>query len=146
MTDPTTLMPGPELMDVLAQLATILGYTPTRDPRMWLSPDGSLPIYFALGDGLRPRTPHRQWNPLVDPASNADVERWLMEQMEYYVEVHIAVDGCTWHVGNMPRVPYPRLFATARNDEASTPIAARLLAVCRFAVRVAGELKKVEVK
>jgi hypothetical protein len=114
------------------------------------------------------RVPSRDWS--SDLEANADVERWLVEHVPTeesvitrnripswryvvpYYAVRYAPNGDTewaaeygWEDEEGDRHMLCEASAFA-NETQGDPIAARLLAVCRFAVRVAGELKKMEGK
>jgi hypothetical protein len=179
MTDPSKLMPGPELD---AMVAEAIGWKFDR-----LCADDSRDVVLCIeGAGIDHECTHLSrggtWETCkckladacprysIDPAANADVERWLVEHVPAeqdviarnrlptwryvcpYYEVRYTPNGDTewtaeygWEDEEGER--HCLCDANALTAETnSDPIAARMLAVCRFAVRVAGELKRLEEK
>jgi hypothetical protein len=182
MTDPSKLMPGPELD---AMVAEVLGKKPEMlcyDSPWQLVPclegtDCERDCAHLAGGGRSATCRSYQLSPVpqysTDPTANADVERWLASmkpsidaglhrlysdnihsQCKTYISMQLweaSGHGLRWDVGyafndkdGLTNFWLSQgAFASETNSD---PIAAEMLAVCRFAVRVARELKKVEGK
>jgi hypothetical protein len=179
MTDQATLMPGPELD---AMVAEILGWKPERlcydspwQPTPCLEGTDCEHDCAHLESGMRSAacrslllSPVPRYS--VEHTANADVERWLVEHVPTEEDViarrYLTSWQCVWPFFAVQHTPKGYLewsaaygwedeagkhnllcYASATTNETQgDPIAARLLAVCRFAVRVAEEIKKLEVK
>jgi hypothetical protein len=154
MTDVSKLMPGAELDAMVAVECFGAIEVDTTD---------NLPTYKAKyivvkNGGLWVLKDRVWWMPSRDPTANADVERWLVDTAQRIRPLN---------AGDPPELTFVRVSFAPRwevfyycystdqhllgeeaddNETNNGPIAARMLAVCRLAVRVAEELKKMEGK